>query len=100
MAKRYRTTRGLKRKIEGTLVHLADELIDLVLPITQITTLDEVLELPGAETTSRTGELKWPKEVAGLLEVGANGIDFVDQILNGDNTKFAELLLNQRVVGL
>ena len=37
---------------ERNLVHLADKLVDFVLTVTKITTLDEVLELPGAETTS------------------------------------------------
>lgn len=42
------------------LVHLANELVNLVLTVTQITALDEVLEFPGAETTSGRGELEGP----------------------------------------
>jgi hypothetical protein len=57
-----------------------------------------VLELAGAETTSGVGELEGPEEVGGLLEVGANGVDLVDEILNTDNAVLAEVLLNNGVV--
>lgn len=81
------------------LVHLADEGVDVVLTVAKVTTLDEVLELPGAEATSGVGKLEGPEEVAGLLEVGANGVDLVDQVLNADNAELAEVLLNDGVVG-
>lgn len=81
------------------LVHLADEGVDVVLTVAKVTTLDEVLELPGAEATSGVGQLEGPEEVAGLLEVGANGVDLVDQVLNADNAELAEVLLNDGVVG-
>lgn len=58
-----------------------------------------MLELAGAETASRVGKLEWPQEVASLLEVGANGINLVDQIFHADNTKFAKVVLNDLVVG-
>ena len=67
------------------LVHLLDEGVDVVLPVTKVTTLDEVLELAGTEATSGVAELEGPQEVAGLLEVGANGVDLVDQVLHADN---------------
>jgi hypothetical protein len=57
-----------------------------------------VLELPGAETTSGGRELEWPKEVAGLLEVGADGVDLVDEVLDADNAELAEVLLDELVV--
>jgi hypothetical protein len=58
-----------------------------------------VLELAGAETTSGVGELEGPEEVGGLLEVGADSEDLVDEILNTDNAVLAEVLLNNGVVG-
>jgi hypothetical protein len=58
-----------------------------------------VLELAGAETTSGVGELEGPEEVGGLLEVGANSVDLVDEILNTDNAVLAKVLLNNGVVG-
>ena len=50
------------------LVHLSDEGVDLVLAVTQVTSLDEVAEFASAEATGRVGELEWPQEVGGLLE--------------------------------
>jgi hypothetical protein len=58
-----------------------------------------VLELAGAETASGGGELEGPEEVGSLLEVGSNSEDLVDQVLNGDDTELAEVLLNDGVVG-
>lgn len=58
-----------------------------------------MLELAGAETTSGVGELEGPEEVGGLLEVGANSEDLVDEILSADDAVLAEVLLNDGVVG-
>lgn len=71
----------------------------MVLTVTKITTLDEVLELSGAESTSGVGELEGPQEVGGLLEVGANGEDLVNKILHADNAVLAEVVLDDGVVG-
>jgi hypothetical protein len=84
---------------DNPLVHLADEGVDSLLAVTKVTTLDEVLELAGTETTSGVGELEGPEEVGGLLEVGANSEDLVDEILNTDNAVLAKVLLNNGVVG-
>ena len=81
------------------LVHLADETVDVLLTVTGVTTLDVVLELASAETTVGVGKLEGPEEVVGLLEVGANSVDLVDQILHADNAKLAEVLLDDLVVG-
>lgn len=58
-----------------------------------------MLELAGAEATVGVGQLEGPQEVVGLLEVGANGVDLVDQILHADNAELAEVLLDDLVVG-
>ena len=81
------------------LIHLPDELVDVLLTVTQVTTLDEVLELAGAETTVGVGELEGPQEVGGLFEVGADGVNLVDQILHADNAVLAEVLLDDSVIG-
>ena len=81
------------------LVHLADESVDVLLTVTSVTTLDEVLDLAGVEATVGVGELEGPEEVVGLLEVGANGVDLVDQVFHADNAVLAEVLLNELVVG-
>lgn len=80
------------------LVHLANESVDVLLTVAKITTLDEVLELARTEATSRVGELEGPQEVGGLLEVGADGIDLVNEILHADDAVLAERLLNDGVV--
>lgn len=51
------------------------------------------------EATERVGELEGPEEVGGLLEVGANSEDLVDQILHADNAVLAKVLLDNGVVG-
>jgi hypothetical protein len=81
------------------LVHLSDQSVDLVLTVTEITTLHEVTELAGTETTSWVGELEWPEEVGGLLEVWSNSEDLVDEILHADNAVLAEVGLDDGVVG-
>jgi len=81
------------------LVHLADEVVDELLTVAKITTLDEVLELAGTEATGGVGQLEGPEEVAGLLEVGADGVDLVDQVLNADDAELAEIGLDDLVIG-
>ena len=81
------------------LVHLADETVDGLLTVAKVTTLDEVLELAGAETTIGVGELEGPQEVGDLLEVGADRVDLVDEVLHADDAVLAEVLLNDGVVG-
>jgi hypothetical protein len=81
------------------LVHLADESVDVVLTVAKITTLNEVLELAGAEATVGVAKLEGPEEVGGLLEVGPDGVDLVDQIFHADNAVLAEVLLDNGVVG-
>lgn len=44
-------------------------------------------------------ELEGPEEVVGLLEVGTDGGDLVDEVLNGSNTVLSELALDNGVVG-
>jgi hypothetical protein len=71
----------------------------MLLAVAKVTTLNEVLELAGTEATGRVAELEGPEEVGGLLEVGANGEDFMDEILHADDAVLAEVLLNDRIVG-
>ena len=92
---RFSTPASLARR----LVHLLDETVDEVLAVAKVTTLDEVLELAGAEATGGRGQLEGPQEVGGLLEVGADGVDLVDQVLNADDAVLAEVGLDEVVVG-
>jgi len=67
--------------------------------ITKVTSLDKVFELAGPETTSGRRQLEGPEEVGSLLEVGSNSEDFVDQILDRNDTILAKALLDELVVG-
>lgn len=81
------------------LVHLADESVDVLLTVAKVTTLDEVLELAGTEATVGVAELEGPEEVGSLLEVGADGDDLVNEILDTDDAVLAKVLLDDAVVG-
>lgn len=78
---------------------LLDESVDELLSVTSRTTLDEVLELSWNTPTTRwVGQLEWPQEVVSLLEVWTNGVDLVDQILNGDDTELTKSSLDDGVL--
>lgn len=93
------TTHTHPKPCSEHLVHLSDESVDLVLTVTKVTTLDVVAELAGAETTSWVGQLEWPEEVGGLLEVWSDSEDLVDEILHADNAVLAKVGLDDGVVG-
>lgn len=80
------------------LIHLLDQRIDLLLPVPQIATLHIMLEFPRPEPTRRVRQLERPEEIARLLEIRPHGHDLVHQVLNTDDTKFAEILLDDLVV--
>ena len=83
----------------GPLVHLSDQRVDVGLPVAKVTTLDKVLELARPPAAVGVGELEGPEEVGGLLEVGADGVDLVDQVLHADNAVLGKVLLDDGVVG-
>jgi len=56
-------------------------------------------EFSCSETSSWVAQLEWPQEVGGLLEVGSDSEDLVDQVLHADNAVLAEVGLNDGVVG-
>lgn len=64
----------IPRPALSQLVHLPDQCVDVVFSVTQITTLDKVLELPGVEAARWTGQFEWPQEVGRLLEVGSDSV--------------------------
>jgi hypothetical protein len=81
------------------LVHAAHKRVDGLLAVAKVAALDEVLELAGLEAARRVAELEGPQEVGGLLEVGADGEDLVDEVLHADDAVLAEVLLDDGVVG-
>jgi hypothetical protein len=80
-------------------VHLLDQSIDVVLTIAQVASFNVMLEFPSSEASGRIRKLEWPQEIASLLEVWSDCVDLMNQILHTDDAKFAEVVLNQLVVG-
>jgi len=58
-----------------------------------------VLELAGTETTVGRRKFEGPEEVGDGLEVGADGVDLVDDILNAGDAELAKAVLDEFVVG-
>ena len=79
------------------LVHFANKLIDLVLSVSMVTTLNKVRGNLAEATPGRT-ELHGPQAVVGFLKVLAHWVDLMDEILNADDTILAQLLLNDWIV--
>ena len=86
-----------EKLINNGLDHLLEQLVDLVLSATEVTTLHEVVDLlpPPA---GRGVKLEWPEEVGGILKVRSNIQNLMDQIFNADDSKLAKLSLND-VIG-
>jgi hypothetical protein len=80
------------------LVHLADQLVDVLFTVTKVTALDKVVELAGFESTVRGVELERPEEVGGLLEVRADGEDLVDQVFHTDDAVLAKSFFDDLVI--
>jgi len=78
--------------------HQPQERVDLVLPVAEVSALHKVVGLlPPAP--GRVVELEGPQEVGGVLEVGADGEDLVDEVLHADDAHLAELGLDHLVGG-
>merc|ERR1712183_755764 len=82
------------------LVHAGDQVVDEFLTRTPVsaTLLTESVALAD-EATLWCGELERPEEVVCLLELRADGIDLVDQILDTLNAVLGELVADDLVVG-
>lgn len=79
--------------------HLAQQTVDLVLAVAKVAAVDVVVGLLAPAAGGRV-ELEGPQEVGGVLEVGANGEDLVDEILDALNVvRLTELALDHKVVG-
>ena len=58
-----------------------------------------MLEFPRPESTSRIAQLEWPQKVTSLFEIRPHSNNLMDQVLHTDDAKFAQLLLNDLVIG-
>jgi len=52
-----------QKKQDHALVHLSDELVDVVFPVTEVTAKDIVAEFSCPPTASGVGELERPQEI-------------------------------------
>lgn len=90
--------RKFSRKTSLFLNHILKEHIQLVLAVAKVATLDVVRHLL-APSTAWVVQLEVPQEVVGVLELRADGLNLVDEILHTDDAVLAQLLLDDRVVG-
>jgi len=61
--------------------HLGYQLVNFFSTGTGFSTFHEVKQLGLAgESSLRVGELEWPQEIVGLLEVRSDGVDLVDEV--------------------
>ena len=83
-----------------SLVHGLNQFVDEFFTVTERTTLDKVLELSWDTPTTRwVGQLEWPQKVVSLLEVWTNSDDFVNQIVNGQDTILTQVGFDDGIVG-
>jgi hypothetical protein len=78
-------------KSPSNLVHPSDELIDVVLTVTSITTLHVLVPLL-LQASQWCLQLEWPEEVVCLLEMWANSHDLMNKIFNADDVMLAQAL--------
>lgn len=58
-----------------------------------------MLELARTEATGGVAELEGPEKIGSLLEIGADGVDLVNKILDADKAVLAQVILDKLVVG-
>lgn len=94
-------SRSLFRAFErsDSSVHPPDERIDIFLAIPELTSLNEMVELPWTEPAIRIAQLEGPEEVVCLLEVGSDRVDLMNQVLHTHDAELAEVRLNNGIVG-
>ena len=69
----------------------------MILSATEVTAFDEVVSLL-APSSGRGVQFEGPQKVGHILEVGSNGGDLMNQILDANDSVLAKLLLND-VIG-
>eukprot|EP00968_Pinguiococcus_pyrenoidosus_P028012 scaffold7601_cov267-Pinguiococcus_pyrenoidosus.AAC.11 len=78
------------RRGNGNLQHLLDQAVHELLAVSRCSSFREGVELL-AEAAPRRRQLEGPEEVVGDLEIGAHGVDLVDEILDA-----VDAVLSQR----
>ena len=70
----------------------------MLLAVAQVAALDEVLELASPEASVGVAQLEGPQEVGRLLEIGADGVDLVHEVLHADDAVLSEVVLDDGIV--
>jgi len=82
--------------MKNKLNHSTQEFINLIFATSEVTALNVVVCLLSPSATGSV-QLEGPEEVGGILEVLANGEDFMNEIFNTDDSSAAKNLLNEFV---
>merc|ERR1719410_594105 len=93
---KFASVHAFSSSLPEGLDHLPQQLVDLLLTVTKVTTLDKVVGLLSPAAGGGV-ELHRPQEVGGVLEVGADGHDLVDEVLHADQAVLAQVLLDNVV---
>ncbi len=80
-----------QKPFQTKLIHLTNEVIQLILPVSSIARFNVVVSLL-LETTQWTAQLEWPQKVIGFLEVRTHSVDLMNKILNANDAKLAKSL--------
>jgi hypothetical protein len=82
-----------------SLQHTTDQLVDLVLAISEVTTIDIMVALL-APSAGWSVQFEGPEEVVDLLEDASNGEKLVDHVLDTlDVVSVTQFALDHKVVG-
>jgi len=80
-------------RLSEFLNHLLEKAVDELFSVAEVATLREVIGLLAPAAASIV-QLEVPKEVVGNFEVGSDGEDFVDEILNANDSELAQSLFD------
>jgi hypothetical protein len=81
---------------DQSLDHLFEKTVDKFFPVTKVATFREVVGLFAPSATSVV-QLEVPEEIVGHFEVGSDSENLVDEILDANDTEFAQSLFDDFV---
>jgi len=76
--------------------HFLEKTVNQLFAVAEVSSLGEMIGLL-APSPAGVVQLEVPEEVVGHFEVGTDGEDFVDEILNANDTEFSQSLLDDFV---
>lgn len=88
-------TKHVAENRNNTLVHVADQGVDLVLAVSGLSALHVVLPLD-VHASAGAVELEGPQEAGHVLEVGADSEELVNEVLHADQAELAKVLCKKQ----